>query len=318
MARKCRCWLPCLSPGGSGFRSANHADGFADRNRCSAPQLRRPDEHRALANSLRPDARDASICRPDATHCSDRYNRSRLLFSAPNEGIAMSGEASGGILPVSNTVLFPGVVLPITVTSNSALAAAQETVRTQRRVGLIAADGARHGCLGRRRRRGRPRRRARARRDPDAASGTGHSPSTSATVASIVRFITAPDGTHPLIAQGEKALHRARLRRPQNLFSWRARRKTANFRCSTARSKRADWAICARRPWRPCSCCRRRRATGSTPSAASSPISALADMVVSFMDLKAAEKQEVSGHIRLEDAPPSVDIARINRRASKS
>ena len=41
------------------------------------------------------------------------------------------------ILPVSNTVLFPGVVLPIAIAGNAALAAAQEAVRTQRRVGLL-------------------------------------------------------------------------------------------------------------------------------------------------------------------------------------
>ena len=41
------------------------------------------------------------------------------------------------ILPVSNTVLFPGVVLPIALAGNAALAAAQEAVRTQRRVGLL-------------------------------------------------------------------------------------------------------------------------------------------------------------------------------------
>ena len=41
------------------------------------------------------------------------------------------------ILPVANAVLFPGVVLPIAVTGDAALAAAQEAVRTQRRVGLV-------------------------------------------------------------------------------------------------------------------------------------------------------------------------------------
>ena len=41
------------------------------------------------------------------------------------------------ILPVNNTVLFPGVVLPIAINGAAALAAAQEAVRTQRRVGLL-------------------------------------------------------------------------------------------------------------------------------------------------------------------------------------
>ena len=41
------------------------------------------------------------------------------------------------ILPASDAVLFPGVVLPITVHGKRALAAAQEAVRTQRKVGLL-------------------------------------------------------------------------------------------------------------------------------------------------------------------------------------
>ena len=41
------------------------------------------------------------------------------------------------ILPVRDLVLFPGVVLPIAVSGKRALAAAQEAVRTQRRVGLV-------------------------------------------------------------------------------------------------------------------------------------------------------------------------------------
>ena len=41
------------------------------------------------------------------------------------------------ILPVRDLVLFPGVVLPIAIQGKRALAAAQEAVRTQRRVGLL-------------------------------------------------------------------------------------------------------------------------------------------------------------------------------------
>jgi ATP-dependent Lon protease len=41
------------------------------------------------------------------------------------------------ILPVREAVLFPGVVLPIAISGKASLAAAQEAVRTQRRVGLL-------------------------------------------------------------------------------------------------------------------------------------------------------------------------------------
>src|SRR5258708_13062030 len=88
------------------------------------------------------------------------------------------------VLPVNNAVLFPGVVLPIAIAGNAALAAAQEAVRTQRRVGLLLQT------------------------DPGVAAEGAATPSPEnlhrvGTAASIVRFITAPDGTHHLIAQGE-------------------------------------------------------------------------------------------------------------------
>src|SRR6202011_2194396 len=84
------------------------------------------------------------------------------------------------LLPVRDTVLFPGVVLPIAITGRRTLAAAQEAVRTQRRVGLVV------------------------QKDPsveDADIGGLHQVGTAA---SIVRFITAADGTHHLICQGEQ------------------------------------------------------------------------------------------------------------------
>src|SRR4030088_3294178 len=84
------------------------------------------------------------------------------------------------ILPVSNTLLFPGVVLPIAIAGNAALAAAQEAVRTQRRVGLLLQIDPAPDAPG-----------------PENLHSVG-------TAASIVRFITAPDGTHHLIAQGEE------------------------------------------------------------------------------------------------------------------
>src|SRR5208283_4768572 len=83
------------------------------------------------------------------------------------------------ILPVRDLVLFPGVVLPIAVTGKRALAAAQEAVRTQRRVGLVLQTD------------------ATADADPEKLYRVG-------TAASIVRFVTAGDGTHHLIAQGEE------------------------------------------------------------------------------------------------------------------
>ncbi len=148
------------------------------------------------------------------------------------------------ILPVANTVLFPGVVLPVALSGDPALAAAQEAVRTQRRVGLLLQT------------------------DPGVAAAGPDDLHRIGTAATIVRFITAADGTHHLIAQGEERFTVldyvsrdpflvARIERHRNPRPW------------TAKSKLAG-SIYARRRSRPCSCCRRPRANWSTPFAASS------------------------------------------------
>src|ERR1700680_2170924 len=44
------------------------------------------------------------------------------------------------ILPVRNMLLFPGMVLPLTIGRPSSIAAAQEAVRSGRKVGLLLQD----------------------------------------------------------------------------------------------------------------------------------------------------------------------------------
>jgi ATP-dependent Lon protease len=180
----------------------------------------------------------------------------------------MNGEDVLIILPVSNTVLFPGVVLPIAVTGDSALAAAQEAVRTQRRVGLLLqADSG-----------GTP---------PHEAENLHRV----GTAASIVRFITAPDGTHHLIAQGEERftvldyvsrepfpVARIETHREPTVLDREIEARGLNLR------ERALEAV-QLLPQAPGELVNAIRSIESIP--------ALADMVASFMDLKTAEKQEI-------------------------
>jgi len=84
------------------------------------------------------------------------------------------------IVPVRNTVLFPGLVLPITLGRPKSVAAAQQAVRDQRQVGILlqrAAEVAEPGPIDMHR---------------------------MGTLANIVRYITAPDGSHHLVCQGEQ------------------------------------------------------------------------------------------------------------------
>jgi ATP-dependent Lon protease len=185
------------------------------------------------------------------------------------------------ILPVSNAVLFPGVVLPIAIAGGPALAAAQEAVRTQRRVGLLLqteprADGGAETS--------------------GAASSGGAIPAPEnlhrvGTAATIVRFITAPDGTHHLIAQGEERftvldfvshdpflVARIDTHKEPTVIDREIEARGLNLR---DRALEAVQLL----PQAPGELVNAIRSIESIP--------ALADMVASFMDLKAADKQEI-------------------------
>ena len=84
------------------------------------------------------------------------------------------------ILPVRDMVLFPGVVLPIAVNRPRSTTAAQEAVRTRSRIGFLLQKDPSVDDPG-----------------PDDLYRVG-------TVASVLRFVTAADGVHHLICQGEQ------------------------------------------------------------------------------------------------------------------
>jgi len=177
------------------------------------------------------------------------------------------------ILPVRNAVLFPGVVLPIAVEGQLSLAAAQEAVRTQRRVGLLL------------------------QKEPDAELGPDGLYHVG-TAASIVRFITAPDGTHHLICQGEERFTVLDYvsREPFLIARIEAHKEAVEFdREIEARGLNLrDKASEALRllPQAPGELANAIRGIESIP--------ALADMVASFMDLKLTEKQEILGTFDLK------------------
>ena len=103
-----------------------------------------------------------------------------------------SAEGSGGgslpplppdaviIVPVRNTVLFPGLVVPITLGRPKSVAAAQQAVREQRQVGILL------------------------QREAAVDDPTAIDMHRMGTLANVLRFITAPDGTHHVVCQGEQ------------------------------------------------------------------------------------------------------------------
>jgi ATP-dependent Lon protease len=190
------------------------------------------------------------------------------------------------ILPVSDIVLFPGVVLPVSLAGKHALAAAQEAVRTHRRVGLVlqSEPGEDPG--------------------PEQMHRVG-------TIASIVRFVTAADGTHHLIAQGEQRFTMLETVSREPFMVARIephREPTVLDREVEARGvalrERALEAV-QLLPQAPAELGNAIRAIEAIPT--------LADIVASFMDLKATEKQEVLATFDLKARLDRV-LALLNRR----
>ena len=84
------------------------------------------------------------------------------------------------IIPVRNLVLFPGMVVPVTIGRESSVAAAQEAVRRDSQLGILL------------------------QRDPDTASPNQDELYPVGTVASVLRYVTTPSGAHHIVCQGEQ------------------------------------------------------------------------------------------------------------------
>ena len=84
------------------------------------------------------------------------------------------------VLPARNTLLLPGVVLPLTIGREGSVAAAQEALRGGRRIIVVL------------------------QRDPATEEPLAPDLHEVGTAAAIVRYVTAPDGAHHLICQGEE------------------------------------------------------------------------------------------------------------------
>jgi ATP-dependent Lon protease len=82
------------------------------------------------------------------------------------------------VVPMRNTVLFPGVISPITIGRKSSVAAAQEAVRSEKKIGFLLQRDAKKDDLR-----------------PDDLYWVG-------TAGQVVRYITGQEGAHHLVVQG--------------------------------------------------------------------------------------------------------------------
>jgi ATP-dependent Lon protease len=171
------------------------------------------------------------------------------------------------ILPVRNMVLFPQLVLPLSIKRERAVAAAQEAVKSGRKIGLLMQKQADEDEPG-----------------TDGLQRVG-------TIASIVRYVTAPDGTHHLICHGEQRFrvldYVSTDPFPVARIEVLAESTLANPEIEARALRLRELANEALQllPQAP--------AELGAAIATIEPASALADLIASFLDIKPSEKQEV-------------------------
>jgi ATP-dependent Lon protease len=171
------------------------------------------------------------------------------------------------IVPVRNFLLFPGMVMPVTVGRPKSISAAQQAVREQKPVGILK------------------------QRDPDVADPTAIDMHRMGTMAKVVRYITGPDGTNHLVCAGEQ-----RFQVLEFLSGWpflvarvllipEVATRTPEVEARFLHLRNQALESVELLPQAP------QELTGAIQSIEEP--GALADLTVSYMDIKPEEKQEI-------------------------
>jgi ATP-dependent Lon protease len=171
------------------------------------------------------------------------------------------------VVPVRNTVLFPGMVLPITLGRPKSITAAQQAVRDQRQVGILL------------------------QRSAEVEDPTAIDMHRMGTLANIVRYITTPDGAHHLVCQGEQ-----RFQVVEYLSGWpflvarvlripEAETRTSEIEARFVNLKAQTVEAIQLLPQAPADLLAAIESIEAPP--------ALTDLAAAYMDIKPEEKQEI-------------------------
>ncbi|MFN3657182.1 MAG: endopeptidase La [Pseudolabrys sp.] len=186
------------------------------------------------------------------------------------------------IVPVRNFVLFPGMVMPVTVGRAKSIAAAQQAVREQRPVGILK------------------------QRDPEVSDPAGLDMHRMGTVANVMRYITGADGANHLVCQGEQ-----RFQVLEFLSGWpflvarvlripESTTRTAEIEARFVHLRGQALEAVELMPQAPAELTQAIQAIEQP--------GALADLAVAYMDVKPDEKQEV-----LETIEVAARIDKVSR-----
>lgn len=109
---------------------------------------------------------------PEGLNTASQTSGHDIAVSIPDDALV--------IVPVRNMVLFPGMVVPIAIGRERSIAAAQHAIKQELPVGVLMQRNATSENPA-----------------PDDLTNVG-------TIASILRYVTTPDGTHHVICQGQQ------------------------------------------------------------------------------------------------------------------
>jgi ATP-dependent Lon protease len=171
------------------------------------------------------------------------------------------------ILPVRNTVLFPGMVLPLSIGRKQSVAAAQTAARQNRLLGVLM------------------------QRDPEVQTPGPNELHRIGTAASILRYVTTQEGSHHIICQGQQ---RFRVEEFVGGYPFLAARvvfleepetESAAVEARLIELRQRARSALELLPQAPSELAEAIEQIGSAAS--------LADLVAGFLDIKPSEKQEV-------------------------
>jgi len=178
------------------------------------------------------------------------------------------------LIPTRNLVLFPGTVLPITLGRQRTIAAAQAAMRLSRPIGLVL------------------------QRDPGTDDPIPVDLHRMGTEATLLRYVTSPDGTHHAICQGERRFrvldfvdgYPFLAARVEHVPELESTSKDIAARLLNLRNQAVE--VLQLLPQVPA------ELVNAVQSVTSAP--ALADLIASFMDITPAEKQEILETVDVE------------------
>jgi len=107
-----------------------------------------------------------------------RNERSDGRGDVPGGSLLVVPEDALIVVPIRNTVLFPGMILPLTIGREQSILAAQQAVKSDRPVGILL------------------------QRDAEVEQPGPQDLCRIGTVANILRYVTLPDNTHVVVCQG--------------------------------------------------------------------------------------------------------------------